>query len=111
MLRSDREQGFFVFARAPSRSRLAVNVYVRGEYRYRWEMERVACVLERDFDIPVFNIYYPQEGFSGGGGGDVTDEYPTKVEEYERTDTAALDCLHHWEVTMLVIGLPKRTTN
>ena len=111
MLRSDREQGFFVFARAPGRSRFAVNVYVRSEHRYGWEMESVVRVREKDFNIPVLNSYHTQERFSRGGGGDVSDKYPAKVEEYERTDTTALDGLPHQEVTVLAILLPKLTTH
>ena len=55
MLWSDRKQSFFVFPGAPSRSRFAVNVYVRGEYRYRWELESVVRIREEDFNISVLN--------------------------------------------------------
>jgi hypothetical protein len=71
MLGSDREQGFFVLARAPSRSRLAVNVYVRSEQSYSWEVESATRILEGNFNVSVLNIYYPEERFSVGGGGDV----------------------------------------
>ena len=93
MLWSNGEQGFLVFAGAPSRSGFAVNVYVRSEHRYRREVEGVIRILEGDFNISILNTYYPQERFSGGSGGNVSDQYPAKVEEYERTDTAALDDL------------------
>jgi len=73
VLRGDGEQCFLVFTRAPSWSRLAVNVYVRCEYRYRGEVESVIRILKEDFDISVFNVYYPQEGFSRGRGSDVAD--------------------------------------
>lgn len=98
MLRSNREQSFFAFAWAPSRSGLAVNVDVCCEYRDRWEMESMIRILEGDFDISVLNVYHPQEGFSRGRVGNVTNQYSTKVEEYERTDTATLDCLYPKEV-------------
>lgn len=45
MLRSNRKQSFFVFAGAPSRSGFAVNVYVRGEYRYTGEVESMIRIL------------------------------------------------------------------
>lgn len=71
VLGSDGEQGFFVFPRAPSWSRLAVNVYVRRKYRYRGEVKSVTRILKEDFDVSVFNVYYPQERFSRGRGSDV----------------------------------------
>lgn len=67
-----------------------MNVDVRREHRYRWEVESVVCILKGDFNISVHNVYYPQEWFPRGGTGDVANKYSTKVEEYERTDTAAL---------------------
>jgi len=70
-----------------------VDIYVRGEYRYSREVESVIRTHEGDFNIPVLNTYYPQERFSGGGGGDVPDQYSTKVKECERTNAAALDGL------------------
>ena len=73
MLRSDREQCFLVFPRAPSWGRLAVNIYVRCKYRYRGEVESVIRILKEHFDISVFDVYYPQKGFSRGRGGDVAD--------------------------------------
>jgi hypothetical protein len=73
VLRSDGEQGFFILPRAPSWSRLAVDVYVRCKYRYRGKVESVIRILEEDFDISVFNVYHPQERFSRGRGSDVAD--------------------------------------
>ena len=93
MLWSNREQGFFVLAGAPSRSRFAVDVYVRGEYRYSREVESVIRTHEGDFDVSVLDTYYPQERLPGWSGGDVPNQYPTKVKEYERTNTATLDGL------------------
>jgi len=93
MLWSNREQGLFVLAGAPSRGRFAVDVYVRREYRYSREVEGVIRIHEGDFNISVLNTYYPQERFPRGGGSDVPNQYPTKVKEYERTDTATLDGL------------------
>ena len=94
MLRSDGEQGFLLFPRAPSRGRLAVDVYVCCKHRYKGKLESVIRILEEDFYIPVLNVYYSQEGFSRGRGSDVADQYSAKVEEYKRTDTAALDRLY-----------------
>ena len=110
VLRSYGEQGFFLFAGTPGRSRLAVYVYVRGEHRNRYwrKVESMNRVLEGDFDVTALNLHYPQEGFSAGSGGDVTNQYPAKVEEYERTNAAALDSLyHHRGIVMLTTGMPK----
>ena len=76
-----------------------MNIDVRCEHRNRWEVESMIRILEGHFDISAFNVYHPQEGFSGRRVGDVTNQYSTKVEEYERTDAAALDCLYHQEVS------------
>ena len=110
MLWSDREQGFFVFPGAPSWGRLAMDVYVCWEYRYGREVESMICIVEEHFNVPIFNVYHPQEGFSGRRGGDVANQYSTEVEEYKRTDTATFDCLYHQGIALLVIGQPKPTT-
>ena len=110
MLWRYREQSFFVLAGAPSRSRFAVDVYVRCEHGYKWEVESVVCILEGNLDVPVLDSYYSQERFAEGGGSDMPDQYPTKVEEYERTDTAALDGLIRREVAVLAIGLLREDT-
>jgi len=60
-----------------------VDVYVRSEYRYMWEVKSVDRILEEDLDISVFNIHYTQEGLSRGSGGNVAHQYPTEVEKYE----------------------------
>ena len=102
MFGSDGKQGFLLFTGAPGRSGFAVDVYVHSEDRCRYlrKVESVNRVLERDFDISVLNLYYPQEGFSAGSGGDMTHQYPAKVEEYKRTNTAALDGLYHREAVV-----------
>lgn len=73
MFRSHGKQGFFLFARAPGGSGLAVDVHVRSEHGHGYwrKMESVDRVLERDLNVPVLNLHYPQEGFSTGCGGDV----------------------------------------
>lgn len=112
MLRSHGKQRFLLFARAPGWRRLAVNVYVRGEHRrrYWWKVESVNGFLERDLDVSILDLYYPQEGLSFGSGSDVTNQYPAKVEEYKRTNAAALDgLLHHQVVVVLTIEAPKLT--
>ena len=58
MPRSNRKQGFFVFAGAPSWGRLAMYVDVRREHRYSREVESMIRVSEKDFDVPVLNLYY-----------------------------------------------------
>jgi hypothetical protein len=73
VLRSDGEQGFLILSRAPSWSRLAVDVDIRCKYGYRGKVESVSRILEEDFDISVFDVYYPQERFSRGRGSDVAD--------------------------------------
>ena len=70
-----------------------MDIYVRGEYRYCRKVESVIRPHEGDFNIPVLNTYYPKERFSGGGGGDMPDQYPAKVKECERTNTTTLDGL------------------
>lgn len=50
-----------------------MNVYVRGEYEYSWELESVVRILQGDFDISVLNGHYPQERFPKGGGGNMSD--------------------------------------
>ena len=109
MFWSDREESFLVFPRTPDWSGLAVNVYIRCKHRYRGEVESMIRIMEEYLNVSVLNVYYPQEGFSDGNG-DVANQYPSKVEKYERPDAAALDCLRRQEVTLLVTGLPKLTT-
>lgn len=92
MFWSDREESFLFFPRTPDWSGLAVNVYIRCKHRYRGEVESVIRIMEEYLNVSVLNVYYPQEGFSDGKG-DVANQYPSKVEKYERPDAAALDCL------------------
>jgi hypothetical protein len=58
MLRSNRKQGFFVFARAPGWGGLAMDVDVRREHGYSWKVECVICISEKDFDISVLDLYH-----------------------------------------------------